>query len=262
MAFGSHTLPIGQLCTHIRRFGSHTLPIGQLVCPLSVSGAASPANGATPVSPPSPVGGVACCCVDPKDMVKRINYVCTTCSSTFTRKASGLRHNSNMHRGTAGIVRLIDYITGRISGQYLQCNPRDFRLMRRERLGSKNHSQETKTSSDNLLDSLNDYAELKRAVNGNRNLGRSVQGRPFLLDFERISNKTTLTLNFESYEYEQARAELVAIEQMLAHYYDREFALDTVISLINESNARGNYRGIHEAFKNHRRNIRNQFGYV
>jgi hypothetical protein len=89
-----------------------------------------------------------------------------------------------------------------------------------------------------------------------------VDGRPFLLDFERISNKTISAQNSDSYGYEQARAKLVAIEQMLAHFYDQKFALDTVGSLINVSNARGNYRGIHEVFENHRRNIRNQFGYV
>jgi hypothetical protein len=194
--------------------------------------------------------------------MKKVNYVCTTCSSTFTRKASGFRHNSNMHLGTAGIVRLIDYIIGRVSGQYLHCNPRDFRLVRRERPSSKRDPSEPKTSFDNLLDSLSDYAKLKRAVNGNRNPD-SFPGKPFLLDFERISNKTISTQNCDSYGYEQARAELVAIEQMLTHFYNnRKFALKTVISLINASNVRGNYRGIHEAFENHRRNIRNQFGNV
>ena len=195
--------------------------------------------------------------------MKRINYVCTTCSQTFTRRASGIRHNSNLHLGTAGIVRLIDYIVGRSSGQYLQCNPLDFRLIKRQKnpqLGDKRYRQ--KTSSDKLLDNLNVYAQVKRAVNGNQNLGRSIEGIPFLLDFEKISNKTISTQNSNSNQYEQARAELVAIEQMLTRFYNRKFALDTIRTLINTSNIRGNYSDIHETLENHRRNIRKRFGYI
>jgi hypothetical protein len=48
----------------------------------------------------------------------RLSYVCTTCSEHFTRKYSAKRHNNNLHRGAAEIVRLIDYIAGRSSGQY------------------------------------------------------------------------------------------------------------------------------------------------
>ena len=108
---------------------------------------------------------------------------------------------------------------------------------------------------------MNVYAQVKRAVN-EKSLGRSIEGIPFLLDFEKISNKTISTQNSNSYQYEQARAELVAIEQMLTHFYNRKFALDTVRTLINISNTRGNYSDIHEALENHRRNIRTQFGYI
>jgi hypothetical protein len=109
---------------------------------------------------------------------------------------------------------------------------------------------------------LNVYAQLKRAVNGNQNLGRSIEGIPFLLDFEKISNKTISTQNSNSNQYEQARAELVAIEQMLTRFYNRKFALDTIRTLINTSNIRGNYSDIHETLGNHRRNIRKRFGYI
>jgi hypothetical protein len=53
----------------------------------------------------------------------RLTYVCATCSETFTRKYSGKRHNNNLHYGAAEIVRLIDYLAGRSSGQYTANNP-------------------------------------------------------------------------------------------------------------------------------------------
>jgi hypothetical protein len=53
----------------------------------------------------------------------RPSYVCTLCSEHFTRKYSAKGHNQNIHNGTAEIVRLIDYLAGRSSGQYTPDNP-------------------------------------------------------------------------------------------------------------------------------------------
>jgi hypothetical protein len=53
----------------------------------------------------------------------RPSYVCATCSEHFTRKYSAKRHNHNIHNGAAEIVRLIDYLAGRSSGQYMPDNP-------------------------------------------------------------------------------------------------------------------------------------------
>ncbi|MGC2684689.1 MAG: hypothetical protein WA323_22745 [Candidatus Nitrosopolaris sp.] len=53
----------------------------------------------------------------------RPSYVCTICSEYFTRKYSAKRHNQNLHNGAAEIVRLIDYLAGRSSGQYTPNNP-------------------------------------------------------------------------------------------------------------------------------------------
>jgi hypothetical protein len=53
----------------------------------------------------------------------RPNYVCATCSEHFTRKYSANRHNQNLHNGAAEIVRLIDYLAGRSSGQYTPNHP-------------------------------------------------------------------------------------------------------------------------------------------
>ena len=53
----------------------------------------------------------------------RLTYICATCSEHFTRKYSAKRHNQNLHNGMAEIVRLIDYLVGRGSGQYAADNP-------------------------------------------------------------------------------------------------------------------------------------------
>jgi hypothetical protein len=53
----------------------------------------------------------------------RLTYVCATCSEHFTRKYSAKRHNQNLHNGAAEIVRLIDYLAGRSTGQYMPDNP-------------------------------------------------------------------------------------------------------------------------------------------
>jgi hypothetical protein len=53
----------------------------------------------------------------------RLTYVYGTCSEHFSRKYSARRHNQNLHNGAAEIVRLIDYLVGRTSGQYMPDNP-------------------------------------------------------------------------------------------------------------------------------------------
>ena len=54
----------------------------------------------------------------------RITWVCATCPEHFTRKYSASRHNDNLHFGNGLIVTLLDYIVGRVSGQYLPSDPR------------------------------------------------------------------------------------------------------------------------------------------
>ena len=40
------------------------------------------------------------------------------CSQGLTRKSSANRHNSNLHSGSAMIVRPVEYIIGRLNGQF------------------------------------------------------------------------------------------------------------------------------------------------
>lgn len=50
-------------------------------------------------------------------------WVCVLCSQDFTRKYSASRHSRDLHRGTGKIVRMIDYVIGRIAGEYKPGNP-------------------------------------------------------------------------------------------------------------------------------------------
>lgn len=51
------------------------------------------------------------------------NYVCASCSQTFTRKSSGERHRKNNNLGSAAIVRFMDYLIGRLEGRYQTGDP-------------------------------------------------------------------------------------------------------------------------------------------
>jgi hypothetical protein len=53
----------------------------------------------------------------------KASYICAVCSQDFTRKWSGKRHNQDLHFGMAEIVRVLDYIIGRLSGKYFQADP-------------------------------------------------------------------------------------------------------------------------------------------
>ncbi len=51
--------------------------------------------------------------------MSKINYVCATCGQDFTRRCSANRHNNRFHFGNGIIVRTLEYIIGRINGQFL-----------------------------------------------------------------------------------------------------------------------------------------------
>jgi hypothetical protein len=53
--------------------------------------------------------------------------VCALCSQDFTRRYSANRHNQNLHHGQGKIVRMIDYVIGRIAGEYKSANPLAYR---------------------------------------------------------------------------------------------------------------------------------------
>ena len=58
--------------------------------------------------------------------------VCATCSQRFTRKPNSKRHNDNLHSGNSMIVRVLDYIIGRITGQFLPGEPLLYRRKKKQ----------------------------------------------------------------------------------------------------------------------------------
>jgi hypothetical protein len=54
-------------------------------------------------------------------------WFCALCSEGFTRKYSANRHDQNLHRGQGKIVRMIDYIIGRLAGNYNPGDPLAYR---------------------------------------------------------------------------------------------------------------------------------------
>ena len=55
--------------------------------------------------------------------MSKINYVCATCGQDFTRRCSANRHNNRFHFGNGIIVRSLEYVIGRINGQFLPPSP-------------------------------------------------------------------------------------------------------------------------------------------
>jgi hypothetical protein len=58
-------------------------------------------------------------------------YVCVTCTQTFTRMSSALRHNFNLHFNQGIIVQMLEYIIGRSCGHFLSPNQLSNRRFRR-----------------------------------------------------------------------------------------------------------------------------------
>lgn len=60
------------------------------------------------------------------------NYVCVTCGQDFSRKYSAYRHNHHLHQEGGKIVRTLEYIIGRTTGEYSAADPVLFRRKRGE----------------------------------------------------------------------------------------------------------------------------------
>lgn len=55
------------------------------------------------------------------------NYVCVLCAQDFTRRYSANRHNRILHQERSKIVRTLEYIIGRVTGEYVSADPLVFR---------------------------------------------------------------------------------------------------------------------------------------
>jgi hypothetical protein len=66
--------------------------------------------------------------------------VCALCSQDFTRRYSADRHNQNLHHGQGKIVRMLDYVIGRIAGEYNAANPLAYRSNYKQRASPSTRS--------------------------------------------------------------------------------------------------------------------------
>lgn len=61
-------------------------------------------------------------------MTHKSSWVCSICGEGLTRRTSATRHNRNLHSEKARIVRPLEYIIGRVKGEYpIPCDPLSYR---------------------------------------------------------------------------------------------------------------------------------------
>lgn len=93
-------------------------------------------------------------------------WICSLCAQGFTRRTSARRHNERLHNSQATIIRPIEYLVGRLKGQFESPqDPLEYRRPGPYRLGSEppmiahnNPEKPTHTippSNDNLSRPLN-----------------------------------------------------------------------------------------------------------
>lgn len=68
------------------------------------------------------------------------NYVCIACGQDFTRRYSANRHSRHLHEEGSQIVRTLEYIIGRTTGEYSPADPVLFRRKRREQTTTDTHT--------------------------------------------------------------------------------------------------------------------------
>jgi hypothetical protein len=80
------------------------------------------------------------------------------CGQGFTRKHSGSRHNSNLHSGTAKLVRPFDYVIGRLNGEIASPmhDPLFYRRYKGKIIGTNNRRPLRKTTNGHITNSHND----------------------------------------------------------------------------------------------------------
>jgi hypothetical protein len=194
------------------------------------------------------------------------SYVCTICSQDFTRKRSGRRHNTNLHSGTATIVRSIDYIIGRLSGHYSPSDPLLYRNKKKKHtnISSSNNydngsgfkviadnTHDTgffcRNPTDELIDHNNNYVD-KQFLHRTHVFGLKSQ--------HPMQNRAGDTSSSRySDEYKQARSKLFELEQLLTPFCSPQIIYNTLNIIVRHCNIRGDYITIDEALENHRDHI-------
>ena len=91
--------------------------------------------------------------------MKYKSWVCAVCSQDFTRKFSAYRHSRDLHKGQAKVVRMIDYVVGRISGEYQPANPSAYRSRRKQHKSTGSYSNAVSEGSFPFVSVAHDSSE-------------------------------------------------------------------------------------------------------
>ena len=198
-------------------------------------------------------------------IIKINSYVCTICSQDFTRKESGRRHNTNLHSGTATIVRSTDYIIGRVSGRYLPSDPLLYRNKKKRYTNISSNNYDNGSGFTVIADNTHDTGFCRNPadelIDHNKNdVDKQTLHHPtdvFGLKAQQpMQNRAANTSSFSySDEYKQARSKLFELEQLLTPFYPPQFIYNALNTIVRLCNMRGDYTTIDEALENHRNNI-------
>lgn len=263
-----------------------------------------------------------------------INWVCASCSQHFSRRYTAKRHDRNLHEGKGIIVSILDYVVGRISGQFQSENPLESRrdkqngILFGSKTGRNNFGAKEIADSTSGVVSQASYNNIQERASHNPSLlsqsarktdvnvtatadpiQQIVQRKLKLQEFSGLVNKyyhkhdadnifamckylvsqgkddfIEKQLNFllnidnpasnsgnspnksvaykkhdqqESEDiYNQAKAKLSEIEQVLSPHYPQEIVQNIIEELVKTCNITGKYDILDEALKRHRSNVR------
>src|SRR5947209_5983734 len=184
-----------------------------------------------------------------------INWVCSSCAKHFSRRYTANRHDRNLHEGKGNIVSILDYVVGRMSGQFQSKNPLESRRDKQNGLlfGSK-------TANNNfgpkvIADSMNGASGCQNVIprqptNTNSTHDSDKKGSPYphLWDFSLLPTKPDKTADEPRLDiYKQATAKLAEIEQLLRPFTPPDFVRNVITQLTEICNATGNYDILDEA---------------
>jgi hypothetical protein len=138
--------------------------------------------------------------------MRKANYVCTICSQTFTRKWRGKTHSINLHSGSAEIVRFVDYIVGRLDGQYFAGDPSLYRSKKSDFSSHENNStvfdrervfkinEEKSAMRDRISENAADFSQFQpvtqREIQQNENPIRKDSLSDIIEESKRVTIKT------------------------------------------------------------------------
>jgi hypothetical protein len=193
------------------------------------------------------------------------SYICTICSQDFTRKGSGRRHNTNLHSGTATIVRYVDYIIGRLSGHYTPGDPMLYRNKKKKHINISGNNYDDGSGFKVIADNTHDTGFCRNPADGlidhNNNNYVDKQFLPhtdvFSLKSQQPMQNRAANTSSSSYseEYKQARSKLFELEQLLTPFCPPQIIYNTLTIIVRHCNMRGDYTTIDEALETHRNNI-------